>query len=106
MIANIRNGGVDTKVSDLVIIKCHAGTNRKPLRVLIDSGAQANVMSLKAVKNLQLELRASDIKLVSAQKEKLDVEGETEMDLIIANNQYNVKVVATPVLMEGMNKQP
>ena len=103
LIANIRNGGDDTKVSDLVIIKCHAGTNRKPLRVLIDSGAQANVMSLKAVKNLQLELRASDIKLVSAQKEKLDVEGETEMDLIIANNQYNVKVVATPVLMEGID---
>ena len=101
IISNIQNGSSSSKNSDLVILKSLAGERRQPLRVLIDSGAQANIITQKAAQKLNIKLTYSDAKLVSAQKELLEVVGESEVDLFLGNNKYTVTVVVTPVLMDA-----
>ena len=82
-INNIRcsNKSVNT---DLVIVEgCLAGDMK--IKVLIDNGSQANLVSKHTAQSLGKTLKPSTVRLAAAQGTDMQVMGEIDLDLSIGN---------------------
>ena len=102
IISNVRREN-NPAASDLVILKAKVGKLQKSLRVLVDSAAQAEIITEKAAKQLGVEIKPSQAKLVSAQGVSLDVCGEVGIELHFGNRTYETNAVVTPILMVADN---
>ena len=81
-INNVSGDNRNSKKNDLVIIEgCSEGG--KNLRILIDSGSQANLISEKTVLALNKKVNKSDIRLVTAQGAEFTVCGQANLNLDI-----------------------
>ena len=87
--------------SGLILIKSHLRASKQPLRIMIDSGAQCSVASKKAIDLTSNTIRPSAAKLVDAQGEIIEILGETDIELFLGEDPYQVTVVVTPVLMDA-----
>ena len=65
IICNVKK---ENNPSDLVILRSRVGRLQKNLRVLIDSAAQAEIITEKAAKLLGVVIKPSQVRLVSAQE--------------------------------------
>ena len=97
----VNNVNKERSDSDLVIIKGFVGSNNQPLRVLIDSAAQAEIITKQGAEKLNSLIEPSDTRLVSAQGNALEVCGETQLTLNFAGKPYHTRAVVTPVLNEA-----
>ena len=100
-ICNVRRESVtNEETNQLVVLKSYVGPKMKCLRVLIDTGAQENVISEDACKKAGYNLRPSLVKMVNAQNEELPVVGECTIDIHFGSRQYSAKTIATPSLID------
>ena len=97
----VNNVNKERSDSDLVMIKGFVGPNNQPLRVLIDSAAQAEIITKQGAEKLNSLIESSDTRLVSAQGNALEVCGETQLTLNFAGKPYHTRAVVTPVLNEA-----
>ena len=99
-----KTGKLRSDDNQLVVLNSYVGKQMKTLRVLIDSGAQENVITEKAAHRLgDSNLRPSKVKMVSAQGEDLPVLGQLNISLRFGNKQYTAETVCTPELIEGVD---
>ena len=80
-INNVHNINSTTN-NDLIIVEgCSEGG--KQLRVLIDHGSQAELISKSAAQELRKTIVSSDMKLATAQGASLKISGQVNLDLYI-----------------------
>ena len=86
-----------SKNSNLIIIHgfTSAGLN---IKVLIDSGAEANVLSEKIYKQMNQPKVNTDFSLSTAQGDALPVLGSINMNLSLGDEIFEVKTLITPIL--------
>ena len=78
--------------SNLIIVKT-VSESQFPLKALIDSAAQTEVICQDTVERLGLQVTPSGAKLRSAQGNDLTVLGECNFNLYFGENLYNVTAV-------------
>ena len=76
--------------NDLIIIQ-GCSESGKNLRILIDSGSQADLISEKTALALNKEINMSNIRLVTAQGSELKVCGQVNLNLDIVGQNYEIK---------------
>ena len=85
------------KDSNLIVIN-GLSEGGHSLRLLVDTAAEAQVISQEAVERLGKEVSPSDCQLVSAQGDNLEVSGVTSLKLEIGTKHYEFDTLVTPVL--------
>ena len=103
IVNNISCNTISHTDNSLIIIKCYVGEKMSLLKVLIDSGSMENVITSKAAHKAGYTLRPSNVKMISAQGNNLEVLGSCELELNFAENQYKATAVVTSELIEGID---
>ena len=93
---NIRPNNKDLD-NDLIIIEGCLESNRK-LKILIDNGSQAELISKQIALELGKTIRKSNTKLATTQSSDMQVVGEVDLNLTIAG--HNTRVTA--ILVENL----
>lgn len=83
--------------SNLIIVKGFTSGGQN-LRVLIDSGAEANVVSREVFKKMNQPKVHTDYSLSTAQGERLEILGLVNMELSLGDEIYTVETLITPLL--------
>ena len=97
-INNIRSSNKSVN-TDLVIVEGCLASGMK-IKVLIDNGSQANLVSKDTALKLGKSISPSSIRLAAAQGTDMEVIGETDLELSIGNHEKIVKAQVVDNLSE------
>ena len=89
-IKNINNINLHSRVpdNDLVIIE-GCTENGKSLRILVDNGSQAELISESAARDLNKNIIKSNTTLTTAQGAGMNILGQVDLNLKIAEHEFN-----------------